>query len=85
LKRCQFATGRCHAFPFAGQARAFLVIEMNAGQMLDDVRLAVAGHASVRFYSRMGGMVPLPDEILEAIVGLDHEFGRLCPTNGNQR
>jgi 2-oxoglutarate ferredoxin oxidoreductase subunit alpha len=57
----------------AGHARAFLVVEMNAGQMLDDVRLAVAGHAPVRFYGRMGGVVPLPDEILEAIVRLDAE------------
>jgi 2-oxoglutarate ferredoxin oxidoreductase subunit alpha len=69
----------------AGQAHAFLVVEMNAGQMLDDVRLAVAGHAPVRFYGRMGGMVPLPDEILEAIVGLDHEFGRLGSMKGNPR
>jgi 2-oxoglutarate ferredoxin oxidoreductase subunit alpha len=57
----------------AGQARAFLVVEMSAGQMLDDVRLAVAGHRPVRFYGRMGGVSPLPDEILEAIVKLDRE------------
>jgi 2-oxoglutarate ferredoxin oxidoreductase subunit alpha len=49
------------------------VVEMNAGQMLDDVRLAVAGHALVRFYGRMGGVVPLPDEILDSIVRLDAE------------
>jgi 2-oxoglutarate ferredoxin oxidoreductase subunit alpha len=60
----------------AGQARAFLVVEMNAGQMVDDVRLAVAGRAPVHFYGRMGGMMPLPDEILEAIVDLDREVGR---------
>jgi 2-oxoglutarate ferredoxin oxidoreductase subunit alpha len=57
----------------AGQARGFLVVEMNAGQMLDDVKIAVAGRAPVRFYGRMGGMVPLPDEIMEAIVNLDRE------------
>ena len=55
----------------ARQARAFLVVEMNAGQMLDDVRLAVAGQAPVQFYGRMGGVVPLPDEILEAIEHVD--------------
>jgi 2-oxoglutarate ferredoxin oxidoreductase subunit alpha len=65
----------------AGQARAFLVVEMNAGQMLDDVRLAVAGHVPVRFYGRMGGMMPLPDEILEAIVGLDREVRRSNPSS----
>ena len=58
----------------AQAARALLVVEMNAGQMLDDVRLAAAGRAPVRFYGRMGGVVPLPDEILEAIVKLDGEF-----------
>ncbi len=46
---------------------AFLVVEMNAGQMLEDVRLAVSGQVPVRFYNRMGGVIPLPDEILEAI------------------
>ncbi|MBK9943822.1 MAG: 3-methyl-2-oxobutanoate dehydrogenase subunit VorB [Kouleothrix sp.] len=54
----------------AGQARAFLVVEMNAGQMLEDVKLAAAGHVPVRFYGRMGGTAPLPDEILDAIVKL---------------
>jgi 2-oxoglutarate ferredoxin oxidoreductase subunit alpha len=40
------------------------VVEMNAGQMLEDVRLAVEGRCPVRFYGRMGGVIPLPDEIL---------------------
>jgi 2-oxoglutarate ferredoxin oxidoreductase subunit alpha len=57
----------------AGQARAFLVVEMNAGQMLDDVRLAAGGRAPVRFYGRMGGVTPLPDEVLKEIVGLDRD------------
>ena len=55
----------------AGQARVFLVVEMNAGQMLDDVRLAVNGRAPVHFYGRMGGVVPLPDEILEVLERLN--------------
>lgn len=54
----------------ARQARAVLVVEMNAGQMLNDVRLAVAGNAPVHFYGRAGGVVPLPDDILEQIVVL---------------
>jgi len=37
---------------------------MNAGQMLEDVRLAVGGQAPVRFLGRMGGQVPTTDEIL---------------------
>ncbi len=51
----------------AVQCRAFLVVEMNSGQMLRDVRLAVNGAAPVEFYGRMGGMVPFPDEILAEI------------------
>jgi 2-oxoglutarate/2-oxoacid ferredoxin oxidoreductase subunit alpha len=49
------------------RARAFLVVEMNGGQMVEDVRLAVEGRLPVSFYGRMGGMVPLPDEILDEI------------------
>lgn len=49
------------------QARAILVIEMNAGQMLEDVRLAVGSRIPVEFYGRMGGVVPFPDEILNEI------------------
>lgn len=44
-----------------------LVVEMNAGQMLDDVRLAVGGQVPVSFFGRMGGVVPMPDEIFDAI------------------
>lgn len=51
----------------AGRVKGVLVTEMNAGQMLDDVRLAVNGRAPVKFFGRMGGVVPLPDEVLAAI------------------
>ena len=60
-------------FPFeaieqlTGRVKGFLVTEMNAGQMLEDVRLAVKGRVPVEFYARMGGVVPLPDEILREI------------------
>jgi len=40
-----------------------LVVEMNAGQMLEDVRAIVQGRVPVRFLGRLGGMIPLPDEI----------------------
>jgi len=58
-----------------GECRAVLTVEMNAGQMLDDVRLAVNGTRSVHFYGRMGGMVPSAAEVLRAIEktgGMDH-------------
>jgi 2-oxoglutarate ferredoxin oxidoreductase subunit alpha len=54
-------------YELAGQVQRILVVEMNAGQMLHDVREAVAGRAPVEFYGRMGGMIPLPDEISEQI------------------
>jgi 2-oxoglutarate ferredoxin oxidoreductase subunit alpha len=52
----------------ARHARAVLVVEMNAGQMVDDVRLALRGRLPVIFYGRPGGSVPVPDEILERIL-----------------
>lgn len=48
----------------ASRVRGMLVVEMNAGQMIEDVRLAVEGRCPVHFYGRMGGVIPLPDEIL---------------------
>ena len=58
----------------ARQVRAMLVVEMSAGQMLEDVKLAVQGRCPVEFYGRMGGVMPLPDEILE-------ELRRVSSTN----
>lgn len=51
----------------AEHVERMLVVEMNAGQMLDDVRLAVEGRVEIDFYGRMGGVVPLPDEVLEQV------------------
>ena len=55
----------------AQQVRGMLVVEMNAGQMLEDVRLAVEGRCPIEFYGRMGGPIPLPDEILPELAKLD--------------
>lgn len=44
-----------------------LVVELNAGQMVEDVEIAVRSNADVHFFGRMGGQVPLPDEILAEI------------------
>ncbi|MGB2869145.1 MAG: 3-methyl-2-oxobutanoate dehydrogenase subunit VorB [Bacteroidota bacterium] len=46
---------------------AFLTVEMNAGQMVEDVRLAVNGARPVFFKGRMGGMIPSPEEVLAEI------------------
>jgi 2-oxoglutarate ferredoxin oxidoreductase subunit alpha len=45
--------------------KAFLSVEMNAGQMVEDVRLAVNGAKPVHFYGRTGGMAPTQAEIVE--------------------
>jgi 2-oxoglutarate ferredoxin oxidoreductase subunit alpha len=57
----------------AGKAKSFLVVEMNSGQMLEDVRLAVNGRTPIEFYGRLGGVVPFPDEILSEIQRLAKE------------
>jgi len=60
-------------FPSAALARAaagkkrLLTVEMNAGQMVEDVRLAVNGAVEVDFLGRMGGMIPEVEEIVERV------------------
>ncbi|MFZ5808996.1 MAG: 3-methyl-2-oxobutanoate dehydrogenase subunit VorB [Chloroflexota bacterium] len=75
-------------FPFAQveevvkTAKSILVVEMNAGQMLDDIQRAVMGRVPVEFYGRMGGMVPFPDEILDEIRRMNREA---IPLGGDPR
>lgn len=57
----------------AGRVRGILVAEMNAGQMVEDVERAVKGQVPVRFYGRMGGVIPMVDEILTALQALEKE------------
>lgn len=47
--------------------KGILVSEINAGQMVDDVRLAVNGTLPVEHFGRLGGIVPEPEEIVEAL------------------
>jgi len=54
----------------AGTAKKFLVAEMSAGQMVEDVMLAVNGRTEVDFYGRMGGGIPTEEELLAKIEGL---------------
>lgn len=49
----------------AQRVKGILDIEMNTGQMVEDVRLSVEGRTRVEFYGRMGGVIPTPEEILE--------------------
>ncbi len=50
----------------SGQVKSIMSIELNLGQMVDDVRLAVNGACPVGFYGRQGGNIYTPDEIVEA-------------------
>ena len=47
--------------------KGILVVEINAGQMVDDVRLAVNGAEKVEHFGRRGGIVPEPEEIVKAL------------------
>lgn len=47
--------------------KGMLSVEINAGQMVEDVRLAVNGKISVEHFGRLGGIVPEPNEIVEAL------------------
>jgi len=50
--------------------KAFLSVELNAGQMVEDVRLAVNGEKPVHFHGRTGGMAPTQAEIVEKVKGI---------------
>ncbi|MBO5054053.1 MAG: 3-methyl-2-oxobutanoate dehydrogenase subunit VorB [Muribaculaceae bacterium] len=60
-------------FPFKEIARlshrvkGILTVELNAGQMIEDVRLADEGHVPVYHFGRMGGMIPNPSEVIDAL------------------
>lgn len=58
-----------------GHAKVLLSVEMNMGQMVDDVRLASAGRVPVEFFGRTGGIIPTPAEVLEQIETLSGKAG----------
>ena len=62
-------------------AKQFLSVELNMGQMVEDVRLAVNGRASVDFYGRTGGVLPTPEEVLAQIEALS-EGRPVAPSAG---
>jgi 2-oxoglutarate/2-oxoacid ferredoxin oxidoreductase subunit alpha len=60
----------------APQLKLVLSVELNSGQMVEDVRLAVNGKVPVEFYGRMGGMMPTPESIaehLETLIKYHHD------------
>jgi 2-oxoglutarate/2-oxoacid ferredoxin oxidoreductase subunit alpha len=62
-----------HPFPYqrveelCKQVKSMLVVEMNTGQMLRDVQTAVKNRIPVRFYGRLGGIMPFPDEFVHEV------------------
>ena len=68
-------------FPEAGleetvaHAKAYLSVEMNMGQMVDDVRLVVGKRVPVEFFGRTGGVIPTPGEVLGAIERMNEGLG----------
>ena len=51
----------------AKKVKGILVAEINAGQMVEDVRLAINGEEKVEHFGRLGGIVPEPEEIVNAL------------------
>lgn len=54
-------------YNLSNSRRRFLTIELNAGQMVEDVRLSVNGRSEVHFYGRPGGAIMTPEEVQERI------------------
>ena len=52
---------------YADKVKSMISVELNAGQMVEDVRLAVNGRVKVEHFGRLGGIVPTPDEVVNAI------------------
>jgi 2-oxoglutarate ferredoxin oxidoreductase subunit alpha len=48
-------------------AKEMLVVELSAGQMIEDVQLATNCRVPISFYGKVGGIVPLPDDVLDEI------------------
>ncbi|MBQ7579981.1 MAG: 3-methyl-2-oxobutanoate dehydrogenase subunit VorB [Clostridia bacterium] len=56
-------------------AKRFISVELSMGQMIEDVRLATACKVPVELCNRVGGMIPSPEQVLEAIVKASKEIG----------
>lgn len=51
----------------APQLKLMLTVELNSGQMVEDVELGVKGKVPVAFYGKMGGIMPTPDEVFQSL------------------
>ncbi len=55
----------------AKKVKAFLSVELNMGQMVDDVKLAIDCEKPVYFYGRTGGIIMTPDEVLNKLIEIE--------------
>ncbi len=62
-----FPTVKLQEYANSGKIKGIMSVEMSAGQMVEDVRLAVNGKIPVEFYGRLGGIIPTPDEVVDAL------------------
>ncbi len=60
-----FPSARVAELAANDSVKFFFTVEMNVGQMVEDVKLAVNGKKPVHFYGRVGGIIPTPKEVLE--------------------
>lgn len=59
----------------AKKVKQFLVFEMNMGQMVEDVQLALGGRGEASFYGRPGGVIPTPSEVYRVVSRIYHQKG----------
>ena len=55
----------------ANKVKAFLTVELNMGQMVDDVKLATKCKKPVYFYGRTGGVIMSPEEVVNALLEIE--------------
>lgn len=62
-----FPTNQLRELAERERVKGFMSVELNAGQMIEDIRLSIEGKKPVGFFGRLGGMVPSPEEIETAL------------------
>ncbi len=58
----------------AEQARGIFVVEMSAGQMLEDVERITKGRVALHFYGCMGGVIPMVEDIVSHVVDFQNRI-----------
>ena len=58
----------------ASQVKCMISVELNSGQMVEDVQLAVKGKVPVEFIGKMGGLLFTPEEILQQLEKLIQQY-----------